>query len=530
MFKDYPPAAALFHYFVVFTQFSEGRTYYAQALLLIASVLALARWAAARDAVVYALVVVAGLMLLEAIGLGFATVETDHLVGAVFGAAVGAFAVRDPSDRRSVLALVPVLFCLPLIKPIGVFLGLAAAAVMALDVLRANFLGRAASSAGRDRLAWTFTCALLLAAPVIAHQSWELRTSMLQFRRTFTVTVTREGLRALVAPSARTPLQQRIAANFRNAWRQASIGRFGNGMTDGEGRWLGPDNQLAPRTGPHLLACLGLVSLVAVVLAGDASRNSQIAVHAALAGGCVAYLALLLYVYLHAFGEYEATRVIAFGRYASTWFLGWALAIVASLGDAARGRGWRRAAAALILVSIAAWGTARAAPVENPDAQRIVAQRRATRALTRRVQRVVPPLSSTYVIWQGSTGFPFFLAGYELTPRRTNLFCWSVGERYYEQDLWTCPLALEEFSRVLDTFEYVFIGHADDRFWTTYHPLFEEGSSAANRAAILFKVTRRGTAPKLRRVDTTRPPPAANGTSAVQPLSPFAQGSAGGVP
>ena len=153
LFKDYPPGAGLLQYFVVHGTFSEGATYFAQALLLIAVVLSLSRWTGWASAPHYFLGLALGLALMEILGLGYATVEADHLVGALFGASLGAYAVNERSDLRSTLALVPVLFCLPLMKPIAIVMAVCAAIVIVVDLVRTGYCerragGRQATGAG----------------------------------------------------------------------------------------------------------------------------------------------------------------------------------------------------------------------------------------------------------------------------------------------------------------------------------------------------------------------------------------------
>jgi hypothetical protein len=106
-----------------------------------------------------------------------------------------------------------------------------------------------------------------------------------------------------------------------------------------------------------------------------------------------------------------------------------------------------------------------------------------------RVESSLPQGAKTYLIWQGSTGLEFHLMAYELTPRLTNAWCWTVGEKFTENDVWTCPLSPKEWADALADYEFVLIGHADEPFWTRYRSLFASGSADPLRDG-LYRISR----------------------------------------
>lgn len=120
-----------------------------------------------------------------------------------------------------------------------------------------------------------------------------------------------------VVPAARTPQQRAVAANFGHASDQASLGQYGNGTIDATGVWTGGRSRLRPPSVPDWFVCLTGLSILTMLLMPRGARMTLALVHAALCLGCVAYLARLLYLYLYGFRNYEAVRVISFGRYAT---------------------------------------------------------------------------------------------------------------------------------------------------------------------------------------------------------------------
>lgn len=65
---------------------------------------------------------------------------------------------------------------------------------------------------------------------------------------------------------------------------------------------------------------------------------------------------------------------------------------------------------------------------------------------------------------------------------------WSLGEPYYEGDIWTYKITPKNWRAEIDkmNYDYILIGRADDKFWQTYGDLFC-GEDIVNHSQ-LFKV------------------------------------------
>jgi len=50
---------------------------------------------------------------------------------------------------------------------------------------------------------------------------------------------------------------------------------------------------------------------------------------------------------------------------------------------------------------------------------------------------MMAPDSKVYDIWQNTTGIEHDMTRYELFPRRTEYWGWSLGEPYRDSDVWT---------------------------------------------------------------------------------------------
>jgi hypothetical protein len=64
------------------------------------------------------------------------------------------------------------------------------------------------------------------------------------------------------------------------------------------------------------------------------------------------------------------------------------------------------------------------------------------------------PGSSVYFIDQNSTGFEKYVFAYLLPRNPVNYWCWSLGKKFYSEDLWTCNTTL---TKALPGYEYLFV-------------------------------------------------------------------------
>jgi len=73
---------------------------------------------------------------------------------------------------------------------------------------------------------------------------------------------------------------------------------------------------------------------------------------------------------------------------------------------------------------------------------------------------------------QGSNGTEYTIFNYGVLPRRSNQNCWSVGEKYFDGDVWTCNKDTNDFSNSLKNYDYLFIAYVDKQFNDIYSSLF----------------------------------------------------------
>jgi hypothetical protein len=176
-----PPAAALWHYFVCANiGYSEGITYFAHWLLVIAPILPLYQGLSFRRPGWIVMVAALQLLLLANLGNGVASLFVDPLLSTFF-AGILFVHLADPKSRTTLGLLALPLFVLTLLKESGVFFAASAALFVALSHLAHT--ARSPSDALRrlrgDRRIAALLCLVVL-TPAVGVGSWQLRVALLE--------------------------------------------------------------------------------------------------------------------------------------------------------------------------------------------------------------------------------------------------------------------------------------------------------------------------------------------------------------
>ena len=93
------------------------------------------------------------------------------------------------------------------------------------------------------------------------------------------------------------------------------------------------------------------------------------------------------------------------------------------------------------------------------------------------IEKKVPLDASIYYIWQEdhSHGKRHWIFAYLMCPRKASPgMAWSFGKPYYEGDRWTRDITSEQMRDIFKGYDYIYIGHADEKFWKRYGTLFSD--------------------------------------------------------
>lgn len=228
----------------------------------------------------------------------------------------------------------------------------------------------------------------------------------------------------------------------------------------------------------NLTFTLSVVALTMLAGVAVQVRNSvQAPISFAILSVCgyLAYLALLIFVYLFTLTSYEGERLSSFQRYSNTFLL---LVSIAALSFVVVGKpNWVRegirTVALCALAFILSGAILERLPLAlYPATDRSYEARVSVNKLAAAAPVEVKNGARSYVLWNGTDGEPFYMTMYALTPTPINRTCFSVGELRSKDDVWTCDVDINWFQTVIVQYDYLLIGSLDTQFSSRFSPMF----------------------------------------------------------
>lgn len=192
----------------------------------------------------------------------------------------------------------------------------------------------------------------------------------------------------------------------------------------------------------------------------------------------VVYIVGLCATYVSNFPEYEAVRLASFERYIHIVYLcGWVVLLFLALqmlydffnisftGGVILGLG-----VMMIIPVNNVYGYLSRSTVE-----RSITTRKPYTLLSSTILNIVPKGSKIYLISQGTTGFDYWVLRYNIRPNHANSsFTWSIGEAFYEGDIWTRSITPQEWQEeLLRDYDYVALYKVNDYFLQNFSCLFK---------------------------------------------------------
>ncbi|WP_018294841.1 hypothetical protein [Mariprofundus ferrooxydans] len=444
---DYPPGTSLFHYYVFQASgFSAPSTFFAQGVLILAAcsqllvVLPRGRWIA---------LVLCSLFycfMIYYFGPGFHTLSVDLLLGLIFGAGVSAYWLSDRSFH-AVIRVIPLVLVLPVIKMMGMAFASIIIAIIVFDQIRILVLEK---KGGRS----FFLALLMIPLLFLMHASWQHHFDGLGVNSTFNPDISVEKVINSFNPGLATERQKTTIRNF--------VER----VTTSKSIEL-----------PLLLFLMA--SILLIYWERGCSRGRGTGIHLFfLLAGLVSYLLLLLISYMFFFGEYEGIRLASFSRYLGTYIVGMTVILFSMLTYQYlnKERGRYIVLGFLLLFSLLSIkpGVGAIKQLSAVEARGVDGIVRHVSSYASTVTEKVPENKKVFFIWQNSNGYQMQMFSYGIIPRITNRGCWSVGEKYYDGDVWTCPMDTKGFSSYISGYDYLFVAHADKFFWNRFALLFKQ--------------------------------------------------------
>ena len=253
-------------------------------------------------------------------------------------------------------------------------------------------------------------------------------------------------------------------------------------------------NRLVPTPTVSVLFICLIMALISILLQSSRLNRRRVLIcQTVMIISFLIYIFGHLLIYLYSFGAYEGPQIVSFGRYMGIFFLGWIFVFIGFLiaipKEPIRPYRFSRLVLKIILflsILIAVASYKQFIFVKKP----YLSDRVKVEKNLPIINKYCPLNSKIYYIWQNddTLGFKYWIFTYGVCPRKTHLGGWSIGEPYYDGDVWTQNYTPAELLGVFRDCDYILIAKADDKFWEQYGVLFHGIDNPQN--GVLFKVNK----------------------------------------
>ena len=196
----------------------------------------------------------------------------------------------------------------------------------------------------------------------------------------------------------------------------------------------------------------------------------------------ILYLLILLILYITKFSEYEAVRLASFSRYINTYFVS-AIFIYLFITLKLLLEGKKSISIELMVIFVVSFYIFDIGPLLSLTgrfefSKNYTIEKRNEYNFYEKFVKNITFNEKVYVISQNSTGEDSYIIRYLSSPKGINSGNWSIGNPYYEGDIWTKNISLETWETdLLENYSYVYIHKYDEQFRNLYGSFFSSDLS-----------------------------------------------------
>ena len=194
--------------------------------------------------------------------------------------------------------------------------------------------------------------------------------------------------------------------------------------------------------------------------------------------------------YISNFTEYEATQLASYGRYMNIAFLVLYIFITLSLVNYFKNNENRWAIAIITLfITLSTPFSVVKNYVNGNNVKKSIEAKKDYLEIINDINTNCAQDSKIWFVSQENSGYDYHITRYNVRPRVIdNLYSWSIGVPFYDGDMWTKEMSVDEFKDTLinNNYKYVAIYNTNDYFNQTYSSLFENPEEISNNS--VFKL------------------------------------------
>lgn len=468
--KSYPPAQQLIqYYFTKFTFWSEKNVLFAQIAWILAALMCISG-TIIQNKLVSALAFISACTFLYFFNYGIVSIYSDQLLGLIFATSVTlAFTETKGSSNALILALA--IGCLLLMKEIAVLLVMIVLAIyLTMQLIKVNEQSKKIAQI-IIKASISFLAVALFAW--LIQTSWGWYVASINASRTLDLTV----LTQITEPSQSIRFTKTLVEFIYRLFKNDYIS-----LAD-----VKPKLNIS--IAKFVVSQL-ILSILIVIMTPRVKRVMAVGLVIILLLGAIAYTGALTFTYFVFFTEYEGVRLASFERYLSTYMLAWAVIIyMLFIESLSRFRKRYSVIAFVVVFSSMFYYAPRAFYADlkriQPAGQDLETRNKIEQ-LAQRLKKIIKSDEKAYFIAQNSNGLERTMFYYAVLPAPISMeWCWSLGKKYFDGDVWTCDTHL---SQVLKDYDYLAIYKADEQFWKNNGDLFDLDSK--NFEEGIFKINR----------------------------------------
>lgn len=498
MYKHYPPIQQLLqYYYLQFGGWSEKNVLFAQGAFVLSALISATGGLYKKTSLLTIATLTASCAIFYYFGYDFSHIYVDPLLATVFASCL-ILAISEEGNKGAIL-LILTLPVLVLIKQTGLILALVVLAVYSVNSYLQLRRQMTINNEPISTVSSTCLCiGLVFLSVVVSFKSWQWYLSSINS----TQILDYPSFSKLFEP----PMLERFELTVVEFMRRLNTGEFfftgyplhrfsseeirqifiSNGLV--KFIWIF-FNEIEYSSRPVGFSIIS-ISFALIFLSGLSvffyqkdKRINLCFFFASVSIGCFGYLLFLLLTYLFFFKEVESIGLVSFERYAATFYLAWTIVILSVITSSAERMKSRVVNASLIgLLSL----TYVYAPPQFFRDMRGISPPPTLREAREKVEKLayiakrhMKEDERAYFVIQNSSGLEKYIFNYSILPFGSSWWCWSLGEKYSENDSWTCDSKLID---LLNGYNYLVIFRADERFWKdnmnlhdSLHPLKASG-------------------------------------------------------
>jgi hypothetical protein len=423
----YPPGQELFHYFVLqFTGWNEKAILVSQNFMLLCCLVVIIQKIKTLKFTIIISIFLTMMCLGYSLNFGFYTILPDYLVAVYFSILL----INSFSEPRK---WEWVLFAstLVLLKPYGLVFVLISWLILILRV-HLNPHSRI-----QDLTRWS----AILIPPVFIYFSWRLWMS----QNSIVSTSSGVNFKNLLVPENLDKVQETLHAFIRNLF-------FFDDFATGSFHLVSTTSLLI------IILCL-FISL-SIISETFGKKDFFLVILTFFL-----FESFLFLSYILVFSTYESVRVASMTRYNSAVFFAVIVIFLYKLEESVALVDSIRSKTLIFFVSmgIIVSGNGFFQNLINVDEYKDARpQRQSLESFVGELDSFSDVNQRTYFIDQNTNGYTMWMFRYLVIPRGTNSWCWSVGEKYNLEDVWTCR---ETPNELFGGYTHLAIYNADQNFW-----------------------------------------------------------------